>query len=197
MQTTRHVRRNSRRNARRLAWSSVLLMIVASLVVSPASPAQSYALFGCKHTVSNVRYIANSVPSGYAPSLNTARINWSSTDVTLTKVTSGDAAIVVVFKNFGNVSWSGWAQGSSTCQSNGYYTYPWAVAVKINRYHTDAYPVLKKQGVIIHELGHAIGLAHTGAFSCSIMTPTDNQRYDVCSTTLITTDDRNGANFLY
>jgi hypothetical protein len=71
-----------------------------------------------------------------------------------------------------------------------------------NRYYTDNYTGLKREVIIMHEIGHALGLAHVTntAGLCSTLVIMDadiDAWYDTCGLTVLRQDDINGANALY
>jgi hypothetical protein len=68
-----------------------------------------------------------------------------------------------------------------------------------NKYYTDGYSSTARRQVMVHELGHAIGLGHSGSPSCSgqpIMYANSN-RYFTCGRYAPQQDDINGINYLY
>jgi hypothetical protein len=85
-----------------------------------------------------------------------------------------------------NVSWD----GLTTWQTNsqGYFA---NAQVKLNTYYTRNESASEIQGVAAHELGHAMGLAHSS--TCVLMNPTTPR----CGIDTPQSDDVNGINHLY
>ena len=80
------------------------------------------------------------------------------------KTTGTDPEIKVYDDSYAQ-SWSGLASGG--CASGG--SQPWyndLVTVKINLNHIDGMNALERVDLVIHEFGHALGLAHS-TFGCS------------------------------
>ncbi|MCW3817810.1 M10 family metallopeptidase domain-containing protein [Micromonospora sp. DR5-3] len=190
-------------NLRKLGSVAVAAAVVVGGVLTPASPASAYALLGCKFSTPALKWKDSTTTSGYA-SVATASANaWTntSTPVSLTKVTSG-ANITIANGNFGNSGYDGITldgnQNNPSCGSSGL----WSIGLVTwwNSYYTDGYSSAKRQSVMVHELGHALGLAHSSAGSCTnvpIMQPDTYTRYDVCRLTTPRAGDIDGVNFLY
>lgn len=145
--------------------------------------------------------ITNGSYSAPAPSSISAW-NVTTTPVYFTQVTTG-ANVAVADGNFGSVHFDGITrdnQGVSPpqCLSSGYWKY--GLVTWWNRFHTDSYSNAKRQSVMVHELGHALGLAHTPSTACStlaIMYPGTDLRYDTCGWTTPRNDDIAWVNTLY
>lgn len=83
------------------------------------------------------------------------------------------------------------------CNSSGHSI--GTVNVMLNRKYTDNYSSSARTSVMVHELGHAIGLSHTGGGNCSgqpIMYPYTSTRYFTCGHVTPQPGDIAGANFL-
>ena len=96
--------------------------------------------------------------------------------------------------NNSSVEWDGLAtfNRGPCCGS---YTYAWA---KINKHFTDSYGAATRKGVAGHELGHILGLDHSGKHP-RLMNPCTNGTGCRASFGVTTpqTDDINGVQFIY
>lgn len=67
--------------------------------------------------------------------------------------------------------------------------------VYLNYYYTQNYATGAIRGIAVHELGHAVGLAHSSG--CVIMVGDTYTRWNVCGLTTPQSDDDNGIDALY
>lgn len=187
------------RSTRQVALLMIVALISTVTLLSHPSKAQAYNLFGCKWPSSNVKIQSATVPSGYGTPFANAMNDWGgNTDVNLVSWSGGDYNIRVSWVTFGNVQWSGIAAGSSSCAAG---TYNQRGQIQINRHYTDGYTSNMKRSVITHEIGHYLGVAHSGSSStaCSsvvIMHPHDSKRRS-CGVYSTKADDRRAVNSLY
>lgn len=86
---------------------------------------------------------------------------------------------------------------ADACNENNYSV--GTVRVMANRKYTDSYSSSKKTSLMVHELGHAIGMGHGGSPACSgqpIMYFSTYNRYDVCGHIAPQSEDILAANTL-
>jgi hypothetical protein len=147
-----------------------------------ASPQSSYGATG-------------GVTGGYATALTSAASDWTQTSTKLIIYggLSSSQFSVDAF-NFGNTGYDG-IQSSSGCHS-GIWIYPYA---NWNTYYTDSYTTIAKEQVMVHEIGHVLGLDHSGTTACSTQPIMyySSDRYFLCSHVYPQLDDINGINHIY
>ena len=180
-------------------------MLAGTLVsVSTQQAAQAYSLNGCKWNTRDISYYVPSPLVSY-PVWRNASTKWGSLDATLTWRNIANPHIYGTNENRGNtVAWTGATRTRGTVQTppscpNGLFQ-TGQVEVVLNWTSISGYTAAQKEGVAVHEFGHALGLAHnsttSGGVPVAVMYPYDNLRH-THNVLAPKTDDRNGVNAIY
>lgn len=183
----------------RLRAVLVALILAAPLVLSTPTKVSAYVLEGgCKWP--DTIYYQNSTSGKYSSPSVYATNDWTATPtrIFLRQYTSPPPYVDIRAINYGNTSFDGTT--SYNCDYITHAMQPTAYS-DYNTYYTSSasYTFNALQSLMVHELGHAIGLAHAGSSSCSgqpIMYYL-NSRYFTCNHIVPQQDDINGINALY
>jgi hypothetical protein len=195
-----------------LSYAAVVVFTTSAALTFNAAGAQAYNFLGCQYNASgnSLKWKDLTRTNAYRNPAEFSIIAWnnSSSQIQFTEVNSG-ANLNIADGNFGNIGFYGILLDASGTHpdndsalnkcSNGYWTE--TNTAWWNTYLMDDLPGAAKQGTMVHEIGHALGLAHrfTSGQPCSNVTMMDyfSQRWTRCGWNTPRVDDINGAQTLY
>lgn len=181
---------------RAIAGITFAACLVTAGLTSMADAAPTWVDGHCKFKTPSLKWKDLTTRYGYSTPATSAIAAWNGTPtpVFITKVTSG-ANMTITDGNYGAGDDGGTFQ---SCVAG--YNYVTTQSY-INRYYGDGYELNKRQSVIGHEFGHALGLEHTPQSSDCTVVPLmfggTAVRYDLCRWYTPRQDDIDGINALY
>ncbi len=175
------------------AFCSALLTLTVLLAVS--GQVYAYDFGNCQYdddVIDPITYTYNNVGDTYRNAFDGGADNWNDTSAPgeFDHEQSASSPEIVVRARWYSLAWTAYTSGFC---DDGLWRYD-KVTVELNTFYMDWYSASKKEKVVVHELGHAYGLAHVFA-GCVAMRETVGQ-IENCDP-LPAADDINGVVALY
>ena len=179
---------SANRRARATVTVAAAALLATSLGVTNASRAEAYTFTSCRWPSASISY-DNQASGASGSAFANGASSWSSrTDVSLYS-RPGSSNFFFIRNNLGDNNYDGYT--SWDCGSSGTFR----STASINGYYTDSFPTRRRQAVAAHEIGHGIGLNHSG--SNALMYTSAANFYDRTGQYYPVADDINGINARY
>lgn len=197
--------------ARKLAVLGGVTAVVAT-TLAPGGTSYAFVLEQCQMLLPQATYeLSSSVSSSttLTNATNEAAGAWTATPTRITVVSGGGAShFVVDAHNYGNSGFAGlfttggtnYADDCTYYQTGGYFVW-YQPVTHFNTYETDQslYSYEDKVMIIAHEMGHMLGLDHSGSAPCSatLALMDGSASGYACDTDYPEGDDINGVNVVW
>lgn len=188
---------------KRAIYGAIALLLAASFpFFATGDTAEAANFLGCKMKYSTIKWKDATTNTGYYVAAVDAMNSWgNNTKVGFQKVSSG-ANLTVANGNFGNTGFDGIMKSATSNLPPGCASGNWTSTAFawLNSNYTNAYSAAKKRSVFVHEVGHALGLAHNNTSACSsmaVMHRSTADRFVRCGISYVRPDDIKGVNYLY
>lgn len=168
----------------------ISMLIISSFSITATANAWTTTPNGHPFSDAAFTYNSDNLPSGYAPSFQSAVSAWYSTPTPLTYSSTDivNAEIKLYAGYYGNTGWNAQTSHHSTSFSS----YDYMDEIRANYDAMNYMTYQEKQGVFAHELGHVLGLDHVSDQYQIMCTWGNNRKVYVPGA-----DDIAGANALY
>lgn len=183
-----------------ISISSILVLasILPLTQLSSIESAEAYQFLGCKHPSNTVKYrIQSGTSSSYVTAMHYAVVTWNDapSGLFLDEVTSGEHIFLQtgslgLFGPLGITNWGSSGTDPICHPTTGFLNAP-KITLNIDRLNSAAFEL--GEAVAAHELGHAIGLAHTGPGGEQALMYATSINYDSYGVFAPTLDDIRGV----
>lgn len=175
------------RRVRSAATIAAAALLATSLGIAHAPKAEAYAFTTCRWPSASISY-ANQASGASGTAFANGASSWSSrTQVSL--YSSGSSNFFFIRNNLGGNGYDGYTNWD--CGASGTFR----STASLNGHYTDSFSSQRRQAVAAHEIGHGIGLEHSG--SNALMYTSASQFYSNTGKYYPVTDDINGINARY
>ena len=181
---------------------AMVLIVSGYQLTLGASQAEAYATTGCKFgskTITWNYYSPNSGIQYQSQWVNSASKWHNATKLSVTQGPASSADMLFYAASWGNNGWDGYAPDSFNCKKG---VHAKGMHVYLNTHYAAGYTSAMRESVMVHEIGHYLGLQHVGSSttvcsSVTIMNPFTSRRWSDCSVNAPRADDINGVNAQY